>query len=85
MRSLGSQENYLKGQCLILYGPFKIVKNHTSKSNYLFDNSLEMQNDLCGIRNLKEVSDEGKKMVFQEDIIGMPANSFSIIYGKIID
>ena len=70
----------------MLYGPFKIGNNHTSKSNYLFDNSLKIQNDLWGIRNIREVSEEGKKNGFiQEDIIGMPANNFSIIYRKIID
>lgn len=75
-----------KGQFLILYGPFRIGNKHTSKSNYLFDNSLKMQNELWGIRNLQEVSDEGKKNgFFQEDIIGMPANNFSIIYRKIIN
>ena len=52
------------GKFLILYGPFKIANKHTSKSNYLFDNSLKMQNDLWGIRNLKEVSEEGKKNGF---------------------
>ncbi|GIR04337.1 MAG: SAM-dependent methyltransferase [Prochlorococcus sp.] len=73
-----------KGQFLILYGPFKIGNKHTSQSNYLFDNSLKMQNDLWGIRNLEEVSDEGKKNgFFQEDIISMPANNFSIIYRKV--
>ena len=67
----------------MLYGPFRIGNKHTSKSNYLFDNSLKMQNDLWGIRNLEEVSEEGKKNgFFQEDIIGMPANNFSIIYRK---
>ena len=75
-----------KGQFLILYGPFRIGNKHTSKSNYLFDNSLKMQNDLWGIRNLKEVSEEGKKNgFFQEDIISMPANNFSIIYRKSIN
>ena len=70
-------------QFLILYGPFRIGNKHTSKSNYLFDNSLKMQNDLWGIRNLEEVSEEGKKNgFFQEDIIDMPANNFSIIYRK---
>ncbi len=74
------------GQFLILYGPFRIANKHTSKSNYLFDNSLKMQNDLWGIRNLKEVSEEGKKNgFFQEDIIGMPANNFLIIYRKVIN
>ena len=66
-----------------LYGPFKIGNRHISQSNYFFDNSLKMQNNLWGIRNLEEVSDEAKKNgFFQEDIIKMPANNFSIIYRK---
>ena len=73
-----------KGQFLILYGPFKIGNKHTSQSNYFFDNSLKMQNDLWGIKNLEEVCDESKKNGFsQEDIISMPANNFSIIYRKV--
>ena len=73
-----------KGQFLILYGPFKIGNKHTSQSNYIFDNSLKMQNDLWGIKNLEEVCDESKKNGFsQEDIISMPANNFSIIYRKV--
>ena len=44
-----------KGQFLILYGPFKICNKYTSESNYFFDNSLKMQNDLWGIKNLEEV------------------------------
>ena len=73
-----------RGQFLMIYGPFKICNEHTSKSNYLFDNSLKMQNDLWGIRNLEEICDESKKYGFsQEDIIKMPANNFSIIYRKI--
>ena len=73
-----------KGQFLILYGPFKIGNKHVSQSNYFFDNSLKMKNDLWGIRNLEEVSDEGKKNgFFQEDTIFMPANNLSIIYRKV--
>jgi len=69
----------------MLYGPFKIDNKHTSQSNYLFDNSLKMQNDFLGIRNLEEVSFEAKKNgFFQEDIICMPANNFSIIFRKVI-
>ena len=72
------------GQFLMLYGPFKIANKHTSQSNYLFDNSLKMQNRFWGIRNLEEVSFEGKKNGFiQEDIISMPANNFSIVYRKV--
>ena len=73
-----------KGKFLILYGPFKIFNQHTCESNYFFDNSLKMQNDLWGIKNLEEVCDESKKNGFsREDIIRMPSNNFSIIYIKV--
>ena len=72
------------GKFLLLYGPFKIGNKYTSQSNYFFDNSLKTHNDLWGIRNLEEVSNEGEKYGFyQENIIGMPANNFSIIYRKV--
>ena len=65
----------------MLYGLFKINKKHTSKSNNCFENSLKLQNDLWGIGNLKDVSDEAKKFGFlQESTINIPANNFSIIY-----
>jgi hypothetical protein len=73
-----------EGQFLFLYGPFKISNNHVSQSNYFFDNSIKAKNDLWGIRNIEEVSDEAKKNSFcQENIISMPANNFSIIYRKV--
>ena len=73
-----------KGQFLMFYGPFKINNKHTSQSNYLFDNSLKMQNYCWGIRDLDDVSNEGKKNGFsQEEISRMPANNFSIIYRKV--
>ena len=73
-----------KGQFLILYGPFKISNKHTSQSNYLFDNSLKRKNHFWGIRDLDEISDEANKNgFFQEDIVNMPANNFSIIYRKV--
>ena len=79
----GSGKLLKNGQFLMLYGPFKIGNIHTSQSNYLFDNSFKMENDLWGIRNLEAVTDEAKKNgFFQEDIIRMPANNFSIVYKK---
>ena len=79
----GAGELLKKGQFLVLYGPFKIGNKHISQSNYLFDNSLRIQNDCWGIRNLEEVSNEGRKAGFsQEAIIRMPSNNLSIIYRK---
>ena len=75
-----------KEKFLMLYGPFKIENKHISQSNYLFDNSLKFQNSLWGIRNIGEVSKEASRNgFFQEDIISMPANNFSIIYKKFRD
>ena len=72
------------GQFLFMYGPFKIGNKYTSQSNYFFDNTLKLQNDLWGIRDLEEVTEEAKKNGFnKEKIISMPANNFSIIYRKV--
>ena len=70
---------------MILYGPFKIGNMHTSRNNYFFEKSLKLQNNLWGIRNLEEVSDEAKKNnFFKEHIIRMPANNFSIKIKKFL-
>ena len=53
-----------KGKFLILYGPFKIGNKHTSQSNYSFNNSLKMQNDLWVLEILKRLVVKVKKMVF---------------------
>ena len=65
-------------------GHLKFLISIQVKVIIFFDNSLKMQNDLWGIKNLEEVCDESKKNGFsQENIIKMPANNFSIIYRKI--
>ena len=65
-------------------GHLKFVISIQAKVIIFFDNSLKMQNDLWGIKNLEEVCNESKKNGFsQEDIISMPANNFSIIYRKV--
>ena len=72
------------GNFLFMYGPFKIKNRHTSQSNYFFDNSIKLKNDHWGIRNLEDVSEEAKKNgFFQEEIVSMPANNFSIVYRKV--
>ena len=72
------------GQFLMLYGPFKIGKEHISQSNKLFEKSLKMKNKLWGIRDLEEVNKEATKNGFlQEKFIRMPANNFSVIYRKV--
>ena len=71
-------------QFLMLYGPFKIRNKHTSDSNYLFDKSLKMQNHIWGVRNLEEVTNEAEKHgLYQNNLIPMPANNFSVIFKKL--
>ena len=53
------------GQFLILYEPFRIGNKHSSKSNYLFDNSLRMQNDLWRLEILRKLVKNLKKWLFQ--------------------
>ena len=72
------------GKFLMLYGPFKIGNKHVSQSNDLFDCSLKMQNQLWGVRDLEEVTEEATKYGFiKEKLFHMPANNFSVIYRKI--
>ncbi len=52
------------GQFLILYGQFRIGNKNSSKSNYLFDNSLRMQNDLWGLSILRKLVKNLEKMAF---------------------
>ena len=74
----------LKDQFLYLYGPFKIKNKFTSESNYLFDKSLKIQNKNWGIRNLENISEEASRNdFFEEELIPMPSNNFSLIYRKI--
>ena len=74
-----------KGQFLILYGPFKVGNKHISQSNYFFDNSLKMENNIWGVRNIEDVSEEARRNdFFLENIISMPANNFLIFYIKCV-
>ena len=85
-RSLFKESGKLlkNGQFLMLYGPFKISNKHISKSNYLFDRTLKMQNKFSGVRDLGKVTKEANENGFiQEKLIPMPANNFSIIYRKV--
>ena len=70
-------------QFLMLYGPFKIRNKHISDSNYLFDRSLKIQNNNWGVRNLEAVNNEAEKYGFyQNSLISMPSNNYSVIFKK---
>ena len=58
-----------RGQFLILYGPFRIGNMHTSKSNYLFDNSLKCKIIFGGLEILMKLVKSVKKMAFFKKIL----------------
>ena len=73
-----------KGKFPFLYVPVKIANKDTIQSNYLSHDSLKMQNNLWGIRNIEKVSNELRKNGFlKENIINMLVNNFSVIYIKV--
>ena len=69
------------GGILYLYGPFKQDGRHTSPSNAEFDQSLQLQNPQCGIRDLEQViavaQAENLSLV---RTVTMPANNLSVIF-----
>ena len=69
---------------VILYGAFKIKNKHISDSNFLFDESLKMQNINWGVRNLEEVNHQATINGFiHKSLIKMPSNNFMVIYQKV--
>ncbi len=66
---------------LMLYGPFKKNGKHTSKSNFLFNQSLKEKNSSWGIRDLEEVIKNARSNRLEiNNIIQMPANNHSLIF-----
>jgi hypothetical protein len=71
------------GDILYMYGPYKQHGAHTAPSNAAFDLSLKRQNPDWGVRDLEAVMDLADKAGFSDlDIVGMPANNFSLIFTK---
>ncbi|WP_269623408.1 DUF938 domain-containing protein [Prochlorococcus marinus] len=66
---------------LILYGPFKRNGKHTSSSNELFDQSLQVQNPSWGVRDLEEISELGEINRFKKyKVFEMPANNLLVTF-----
>ena len=76
-----SKNHLNKNHFLFLYGPFFRNDNKNSEGNFIFDQSLKLQNPLWGIRNLDSVNEIAFKNGFVQDkIFEMPANNLSVIY-----
>ena len=68
---------------LFLYGPYRRHGGHTSASNAKFDSDLRAQNPEWGLRDLEAVSDvAGRAGFVLAEIVGMPANNFSLVFRR---
>lgn len=79
----GAGNTLQTGDVLYMYGPYKQKGAHTAPSNAAFEMSLKRQNPEWGVRDLEAVMDLADKAGFSDlDIVGMPANNFSLIFTK---
>ncbi|XHU96460.1 MAG: DUF938 domain-containing protein [cyanobacterium endosymbiont of Rhopalodia gibba] len=79
----GAGNLLLSGGILYLYGPYKQRGKHTAPSNQLFDESLSLQNQAWGVRNLEDVIDISQQQELKlMKIVNMPANNLSVIFQK---
>jgi hypothetical protein len=68
---------------LFLYGPYRRVGQHTSKSNEQFDTDLRAHDPEWGLRDLEAVSEAAAASGFVlAEIVEMPANNFSLIFKR---
>ena len=71
------------GGRLIFYGPFRMLGQHVSDSNLIFDQSLRQRNSLWGVRDLESV----KKLclnvgLVEMKVINLPSNNFFVSFIK---
>ncbi|SAL03795.1 DUF938 domain-containing protein [Caballeronia ptereochthonis] len=71
------------GGVLYLYGPYRRNGSHTAPSNEAFDAQLRANDPRWGVRDMEAVEALGEKAGFTlEEIVAMPANNFSLVFGK---
>ena len=72
-----------EGSPLVMYGPYQIGGEHTSESNWRFDQSLRSRDPRWGVRDLDDViacaRDRG---LVHQQTVAMPANNLSVIYRR---
>lgn len=68
---------------LFLYGPYRRLGQHTSKSNEQFDSDLRTHNSEWGLRDLETVSQSAASSgLVLTEIVEMPANNFSLVFKR---
>ena len=79
----GAALNLVANGKLFLYGPYCFSGTHTSQSNQMFDHSLRSRNPSWGVRHFEdivELADQNGLSLIKKE--AMPANNFSLIFGK---
>lgn len=67
---------------LVLYGPYRGAGRHTAPSNEAFDRMLREQDPRFGVRDLNDVDAEAGRYGFRlEEVVEMPANNLTVIFG----
>ena len=68
---------------LYLYGPFMRSGAHTSPSNAAFDADLKRRNPSWGVRDIDDLVREAVPHGLElREIVEMPANNLSLVFGK---
>ena len=71
------------GGALMLYGPFRRAGVETAPSNEAFDASLKARNPAWGVRRLEDVAEAARPHGLElRQVIEMPANNVSVVFGK---
>lgn len=72
-----------RGAPLYLYGPYRVLGEHTVPSNAAFDESLRARNPAWGVRDLDQVvalaAARGLRL---ERTVAMPANNLSVVFRR---
>lgn len=72
-----------KGGVLYTYGAYKRGGRHTAPSNEAFEGWLKQRDERFGVRDLEAVEEAaGARGLRLREIIEMPANNFSLVFGR---
>jgi hypothetical protein len=79
----GAGRHLAAGGCLVIYGPFRVAGQHTSRSNEEFDASLKTHNSSWGVRDVEAVVElatgAGLTMI---ERVQMPANNQTLVFRR---
>jgi SAM-dependent methyltransferase len=68
---------------LFLYGPYRRAGAHTAPTNEAFDASLRARDARWGVRDLEDVAREAGLFGLElREIVPMPANNLSLVFGR---